>query len=85
MASSKPLKGYVVVEVGNSVAGPYAGLVLAELGADVIKVEPPQTGDFARGWGPPFVAAADGVVHLTFPIATTSSPTLSSEDEPKRA
>jgi crotonobetainyl-CoA:carnitine CoA-transferase CaiB-like acyl-CoA transferase len=54
MASSKPLKGYCVVEVGNSVAGPYAGLVLAELGADVIKVEPPQTGDFARGWGPPF-------------------------------
>src|SRR5687768_16149024 len=54
MASSKPLKGYCVVEVGNSVAGPYASLVLAELGADVIKVEPPETGDFARGWGPPF-------------------------------
>ncbi|HYH42275.1 MAG TPA: CoA transferase, partial [Burkholderiales bacterium] len=54
MASSKPLRGHCVVEVGNSVAGPYAGLVLAELGADVIKVEPPGTGDFARGWGPPF-------------------------------
>jgi crotonobetainyl-CoA:carnitine CoA-transferase CaiB-like acyl-CoA transferase len=54
MPSSKPLRGYCVVEVGNSVAGPYAGLILAELGADVIKVEPPGTGDFARGWGPPF-------------------------------
>jgi crotonobetainyl-CoA:carnitine CoA-transferase CaiB-like acyl-CoA transferase len=54
VASSKPLKGYCVVEVGNSVAGPYAGLILAELGADVIKVEAPEGGDFARSWGPPF-------------------------------
>ena len=54
MPSSKPLKGYCVVEVGNSVAGPYAGLILAELGADVIKVEAPEGGDFARSWGPPF-------------------------------
>ena len=54
MPTSKPLRGYCVVEVGNSVAGPYAGLILAELGADVIKVESPNGGDFARGWGPPF-------------------------------
>ncbi len=54
MASSKPLEGYCVVEVGNSVAGPYAGLIMAELGADVIKIESPNGGDFARGWGPPF-------------------------------
>ena len=54
MPSSKPLQGYRVVEVGNSVAGPYAGLVLAELGADVIKIEAPESGDFARSWGPPF-------------------------------
>ncbi|HYH43147.1 MAG TPA: CoA transferase [Burkholderiales bacterium] len=54
MPSSKPLRGYCVVEVGNSVAGPYAGLILAELGADVIKIESPNGGDFARGWGPPF-------------------------------
>ena len=54
MASSKPLKGYCAVEVGNSVAGPYAGLILAELGADVIKIESPNGGDFARAWGPPF-------------------------------
>ena len=54
MPTSKPLRGYCVIEVGNSVAGPYAGLILAELGADVIKVESPNGGDFARGWGPPF-------------------------------
>jgi crotonobetainyl-CoA:carnitine CoA-transferase CaiB-like acyl-CoA transferase len=54
MASSKPLKGHCVVEVGNSVAGPYAGMILAELGADVIKIEAPEGGDFARAWGPPF-------------------------------
>ncbi|MES2562539.1 MAG: CoA transferase [Pseudomonadota bacterium] len=54
MASSKPLTGYRIVEVGNSVAGPYAGLILAELGADVIKIESPKDGDFARAWGPPF-------------------------------
>ena len=54
MPSSKPLRGHCVVEVGNSVAGPYAGLILAELGADVIKIEAPNGGDFARAWGPPF-------------------------------
>jgi crotonobetainyl-CoA:carnitine CoA-transferase CaiB-like acyl-CoA transferase len=54
VASTKPLRGYCVVEVGNSIAGPYAGLILAELGADVIKIESPEGGDFARSWGPPF-------------------------------
>jgi crotonobetainyl-CoA:carnitine CoA-transferase CaiB-like acyl-CoA transferase len=49
-----PLAGIRVVELGHSVAAPYAGLVLAELGADVIKVEKPGKGDDARGWGPPF-------------------------------
>jgi len=42
------------VEIGHSVAAPFAGLVLAELGADVVKVESPRGGDAARGWGPPF-------------------------------
>src|SRR5579872_3978249 len=53
MPSVKPLVGHCVVEIGHSVAGPYAGMILAELGAEVIKVEPPG-GDYARGWGPPF-------------------------------
>jgi crotonobetainyl-CoA:carnitine CoA-transferase CaiB-like acyl-CoA transferase len=50
----KPLRGITVVELGHSVAAPYAGLILADLGARVIKVENPKSGDYARGWGPPF-------------------------------
>ena len=50
-----PLSGVKVVEVGLNLAGPLAGAILADLGADVIKVERPETGDDARAWGPPFV------------------------------
>lgn len=50
-----PLSGVKVVEVGQNLAGPLAGEILADLGADVIKVERPEGGDDARGWGPPFV------------------------------
>jgi crotonobetainyl-CoA:carnitine CoA-transferase CaiB-like acyl-CoA transferase len=50
----KPLEGVTVIELGHSVAAPYAGLILADLGARVIKVENPKSGDYARGWGPPF-------------------------------
>ncbi|WP_312530694.1 CoA transferase, partial [Paracoccus sp. (in: a-proteobacteria)] len=53
-ANSSPLHGLTVLELGHSVAAPYAGLILAELGPRVIKVENPATGDYARGWGPPF-------------------------------
>jgi crotonobetainyl-CoA:carnitine CoA-transferase CaiB-like acyl-CoA transferase len=49
----RPLGGLVVVELGSSVAAPYGGQVLGDLGADVIKVEKPD-GDDARRWGPPF-------------------------------
>lgn len=48
-----PLAGIKVVEVGQNLAGPYAGEILATLGADVVKIERPE-GDDARGWGPPF-------------------------------
>ena len=54
MKHPRPLEGVVVVELGHSVAGPYAGLILADLGARVIKVENPEHGDYARDWGPPF-------------------------------
>jgi len=50
----KPLANVTVVELGHSVAAPYAGLILADLGARVVKVENPNGGDYARGWGPPF-------------------------------
>lgn len=52
---SAPLRDLTILELGHSVAAPYAGLILAELGARVIKVENPETGDYARGWGPPFL------------------------------
>lgn len=54
MVEGKPLAGITVVEIGTSVAAPYAGLILADLGARVIKVENPRGGDYARDWGPPF-------------------------------
>jgi crotonobetainyl-CoA:carnitine CoA-transferase CaiB-like acyl-CoA transferase len=49
-----PLSGIRVVDVTTSLAGPYCTEVLAALGAEVIKVEPPRGGDEARTWGPPF-------------------------------
>src|SRR2546425_4880621 len=55
-----PLAGLRVLELARILAGPWAGQVLADLGADVIKVERKGTGDDTRGWGPPFVPAADG-------------------------
>src|SRR6201996_6545681 len=50
-----PLAGVKVIEVGQALAGPLAGVILADMGADVIKVEKPDGGDDARLWGPPFV------------------------------
>ncbi|MGI9408583.1 MAG: CaiB/BaiF CoA transferase family protein [Hyphomicrobiaceae bacterium] len=61
--SDLPLDGCVVIEIGHSVAAPYAGLVLAELGAEVIKVERPEVGDDARAWGPPFVNDMSAIFH----------------------
>jgi crotonobetainyl-CoA:carnitine CoA-transferase CaiB-like acyl-CoA transferase len=54
MPPERPLEGITVVEFGHSVAAPYAGLILADLGARIIKVENPDGGDYARQWGPPF-------------------------------
>jgi crotonobetainyl-CoA:carnitine CoA-transferase CaiB-like acyl-CoA transferase len=59
----KPLAGITVVELGHSVAAPYAGLILADLGARVIQVENPGSGDYARGWGPPFWKETSSIFH----------------------
>ena len=63
MASVTPLSGIVVIEIGHSIAAPYAGMILGELGAEVIKVENPKGGDAARGWGPPFQEGASTCFH----------------------
>ncbi|MCC2096523.1 MAG: CoA transferase [Hyphomicrobiales bacterium] len=52
--ATSPLQGVTVVELGHSVAAPFAGQILADLGARVIKIENPERGDDARNWGPPF-------------------------------
>src|SRR4051794_20035575 len=63
MSSPKPLSGLVVIEIGHSIAAPYAGMILGELGAEVVKVENPKNGDAARGWGPPFLEGAATCFH----------------------
>jgi crotonobetainyl-CoA:carnitine CoA-transferase CaiB-like acyl-CoA transferase len=60
MERSRPLAGLTVVEFGHSVAAPFAGQILADLGAQVIKIEKPE-GDDARKWGPPFLDGAAAV------------------------
>ena len=58
--SNPPLHGVRVIELARILAGPWAGQLLADLGADVIKVENPEGGDDTRKWGPPFVTGHDG-------------------------
>src|SRR5690348_14707441 len=53
-APEGPLSDLVVLDLTRALAGPHAGMMLADMGARVIKVEPP-AGDDTRGWGPPFV------------------------------
>jgi formyl-CoA transferase len=53
MAGFKPLAGIRVVDMTSAMAGPFATMLLADLGAEVVKVEPPE-GDQSRDWGPPF-------------------------------
>jgi crotonobetainyl-CoA:carnitine CoA-transferase CaiB-like acyl-CoA transferase len=56
----KPLEGLKVLELARILAGPWVGQLLADLGADVVKVERPGAGDDTRGWGPPFIEGAEG-------------------------
>ena len=58
--STAPLTGLKVIELARILAGPWAGQTLADLGADVIKVERTGAGDDTRVWGPPFIEGADG-------------------------
>lgn len=58
--SERPLQGMRVLELARILAGPWAGQLLADLGAEVIKVEQPNGGDDTRSWGPPFMPAPEG-------------------------
>lgn len=65
MAAHGPLAGLVVVELGQVLAGPFAGAIFADLGAEVIKIERPEVGDDARQMGPPF-AGGDSLAFQVF-------------------
>jgi crotonobetainyl-CoA:carnitine CoA-transferase CaiB-like acyl-CoA transferase len=55
-----PLAGLKVLDMSRILAGPWAGQLLADLGADVIKIERPKYGDDTRSWGPPYLKDRDG-------------------------
>ena len=61
-----PLGDITVIDLSRALAGPHAGMMLGDMGARVIKVETPGTGDESRGWGPPFVGPKDDPVSTYF-------------------
>jgi crotonobetainyl-CoA:carnitine CoA-transferase CaiB-like acyl-CoA transferase len=61
-----PLDGVVVIDLTRALAGPHAAMMMADLGARVIKVERPGVGDDTRGWGPPFVEPPSGARESTY-------------------
>jgi crotonobetainyl-CoA:carnitine CoA-transferase CaiB-like acyl-CoA transferase len=64
-----PLAGLTIIDCSTVLAGPYCTMLLGDLGAEVVKIEPPE-GDATRGWGPPWVgSAADGTLTAAYYLA----------------
>jgi crotonobetainyl-CoA:carnitine CoA-transferase CaiB-like acyl-CoA transferase len=80
----RPLSGVRVLELAQNLAGPYCGQILADLGAEVTKVERPGTGDAARAWGPPFVGG-DGSIFAVSNRGKRSVAVDVAADEGRRA
>jgi crotonobetainyl-CoA:carnitine CoA-transferase CaiB-like acyl-CoA transferase len=68
-ATDSPLAGIKVLDLSRVLAGPVCCQVLADLGADVVKVERPKSGDDTRAWGPPFLEPAGGTANQPGPSA----------------
>src|SRR5262249_45372891 len=83
MTAALPLSGLTVVEISTSVAGPFAGQILADLGAQVLKIENPQGGDDARNWGAPQVRGAAPVFNAI--NRNKRSVAINLKDETQRA
>ena len=85
---SGPLDGVLVVDLTRALAGPHAAMMLGDLGARVIKVESPGSGDDTRGWGPPFVQPDAGDRESTYFLSTNrnkESITLDLKDDADKA
>src|SRR3954469_868604 len=85
---SGPLDGVLVVDLTRALAGPHAAMMLGDLGARVIKVESPGSGDDTRGWGPPFVQPDSGERESTYFLSTNrnkESITLDLKDDADKA
>ncbi len=61
---NQPLKGVRVLDLSRVLAGPLAAMILGDLGADILKVERPGSGDESRGWGPPFDSRGESAYYL---------------------
>jgi crotonobetainyl-CoA:carnitine CoA-transferase CaiB-like acyl-CoA transferase len=81
----KPLSGVKVVELARILAGPWAGQLLADLGAEVVKVERPGSGDDTRGWGPPFVEGEGSAAYFHACNRGKASVAIDFESEDGRA
>jgi crotonobetainyl-CoA:carnitine CoA-transferase CaiB-like acyl-CoA transferase len=78
-----PLDGLRVLDLSRVLAGPYCTMVLADLGADVVKIERPGTGDETRGWGPPY-AGGESAYYLSVNRGKRSCAIDLSTDEGRR-